>query len=273
MHTTIDVSALHIKYAQAFSCEVKEDLYTQKKTLPFLSIVSPEYGYYEISTNGCPPVIVNEGECFIVAAGVFHTIIHHIPKGCPAMHPKWIFLQICYLNYTDLTVHLNPPLVVRGSTAKDFINYIDTMLALEQEEKTIQIACKRLEIAIKVFGQLLGISPPLQDQYIHSIFSPAMKMIDDHLKQKLCLDMLAEACHLSKSTFCALFKNTFGISPFAYVLRKRLAVAASMLINADLKLSDIAQQTGFYDEYHLSRVFKQIYDVSPTEYKKIFYHY
>ena len=59
-----------------------------------------------------------------------------------------------------------------------------------------------------------------------------------------------------------------GLSFSKYQTNRKLEMVASQLrVEPDIKLSEIAATFAFYDEFHLSRAFKQKYGQSPTQYK------
>ena len=59
-----------------------------------------------------------------------------------------------------------------------------------------------------------------------------------------------------------------GLSFHAYQKERKLEMAASLLMtDPDLQLREIANALGFYDEFHLSKSFKQKYHISPREYR------
>ena len=62
--------------------------------------------------------------------------------------------------------------------------------------------------------------------------------------------------------------QTYGISPHDYLISHRISIAKDMLLNTELSISEIAEQTGFRDVFALSRVFRQKQKLSPSEYRR-----
>lgn len=96
----------------------------------------------------------------------------------------------------------------------------------------------------------------------------ALAYIDEHFRQQIGVDLVAEQAYLSKSYFCYLFKHLTGRTFLEYVQEKRLNHACRMLIETDSKISDIAVASGFTTVPHFNRVFKQKLATSPRHYRK-----
>ena len=79
---------------------------------------------------------------------------------------------------------------------------------------------------------------------------------------------LAEEANMATNSFARLFREQLGISVQQYILKKRLEKSLSLLHHSNLKIEAIAQECGFYDLHHFSRVFKKELGVSPSVYKK-----
>jgi transcriptional regulator GlxA family with amidase domain len=58
------------------------------------------------------------------------------------------------------------------------------------------------------------------------------------------------------------------LGPLEYAKLARLDRVANQLRRTPLSLKEIALSTGFYDAYHLSRSFKQVYGLSPKAFKE-----
>jgi AraC family transcriptional regulator len=92
--------------------------------------------------------------------------------------------------------------------------------------------------------------------------------IDNYLNRDLSLAALANSLNMSHSYFRRLFKQTTGISPYKYLLDRRLNKAAQMLTNTNLEVAEIADLIGFSSHRNFSRSFHQLFSISPSQYRQ-----
>lgn len=81
-------------------------------------------------------------------------------------------------------------------------------------------------------------------------------------------DEIAEACYISKSHMCRLFKDALGISVSDYVLTMRMRFAEKLLRNTEMSVIDISLECGFGSSQYFSRLFRKAHGCSPGEYRK-----
>lgn len=85
--------------------------------------------------------------------------------------------------------------------------------------------------------------------------------------ETLRLSDLAAAANTTPENLCRLFQRSLEVGPLEFVKLTKLDRAANYLRRSSLGLKEIAEATGFYDAFHLSRTFKQVYGLSPKEFK------
>lgn len=95
-----------------------------------------------------------------------------------------------------------------------------------------------------------------------------MRFIDDHLGEELSLEALAAQAHMSKSHFSSLFRELNGLSPWEYILGKRVARAAQLLADTDRTVLDIASACGFNSAANFNYAFRKLTHTSPSEYRR-----
>ena len=81
-------------------------------------------------------------------------------------------------------------------------------------------------------------------------------------------DELARFCGMSRNGFCRLFRRETGESPQDFCRRKRIELACELLHFSDGSIEEIAEQTGFADRYHFTRVFSRTLRTTPALFRK-----
>jgi AraC-like DNA-binding protein len=97
----------------------------------------------------------------------------------------------------------------------------------------------------------------------------ACRMLNSDLKIELSSHEVAQALDLGEQTFRKNFKQVLGLSPHQYRLQKRLEKAQNLLLEQAYKIVDVAEECGFCDPYHFSRLFKKHLGLTPGAFKKL----
>jgi AraC-like DNA-binding protein/ligand-binding sensor protein len=111
----------------------------------------------------------------------------------------------------------------------------------------------------QVFIQRENAEPP--------VIAKARAYIHEHQTEELSLGQVAKAANMSSYYFCKTFKKIVGINFTDYVARVRIEKSKNLLLNPNLRVSEIAFEVGFQSLTHFNRVFKKILGQSPTEYR------
>jgi AraC-like DNA-binding protein len=92
--------------------------------------------------------------------------------------------------------------------------------------------------------------------------------IDSHIAGPILVTELCALVQRSEAHFSRSFKRTFGESPHAFVVRRRLELAAQYMLSTDASLTDIALQCGFTDQAHLCKHFRQSTGETPAAWRR-----
>ncbi len=92
--------------------------------------------------------------------------------------------------------------------------------------------------------------------------------IDNHFKENLSLDQLAELAHVNKYYLAHAFRREFDTSPISYLISRRIRESRFLLAETDHSLSQIAQILGFSSLSYFSQSFRRLEGISPMEYRK-----
>jgi len=91
--------------------------------------------------------------------------------------------------------------------------------------------------------------------------------IESNLSSQLTLNELAGIVELSLHHFARMFKLTMGVTPYRYVLERRMERAKAMLRAAKASLVDVSLSVGFYSQSHFTSAFHRMVGATPTEFQ------
>ena len=94
------------------------------------------------------------------------------------------------------------------------------------------------------------------------------RYIDNHFKEDLTLDQLAQLAHLNKYYLAHTFRREFGVSPINYLISRRIEESRFLLRETDHTLTLISQMLGFSSLSYFSQCFRRVEGISPMEYRK-----
>jgi AraC-like DNA-binding protein len=92
--------------------------------------------------------------------------------------------------------------------------------------------------------------------------------IDTHITGPVLVADLCALVQRSEAHFSRSFRGTFGHPPHAFVIRRRVELAAKYMLKTDESLSDIAFGCGFVDQAHLCKHFRAITGETPAAWRR-----
>lgn len=120
---------------------------------------------------------------------------------------------------------------------------------------------------IELNGILRGVSRKNVPQ--SSAMESIIAYIDQNYTRDITLDQLCTAAGgLSEQYLCRLFKQTTGMRPMEYMLRRRISAARTYLEKTDMPISDVALRSGFHNTSYFYRNFRKFVGVSPLTYRQ-----
>ena len=95
-----------------------------------------------------------------------------------------------------------------------------------------------------------------------------LQYIHKNYPNQISLDDIAETVALSKSSVLGIFHKNIHTSPISYLVHYRLKRAAKLLVTTQDSVAAIARDTGFENVGYFCRKFKEVFQVTPGEYRK-----
>lgn len=97
----------------------------------------------------------------------------------------------------------------------------------------------------------------------------ALSYVREHYAEELMVTDVSEELKISEAYFCRLFKKETGYTFSQYLTNYRIHVAAGLLTNFPMKVSEAAALVGFSDSNYFSSQFKKLMGLSPSEYQEL----
>ncbi|GKX28343.1 AraC family transcriptional regulator [Vallitalea longa] len=96
----------------------------------------------------------------------------------------------------------------------------------------------------------------------------AIDYIEEHLSERLDLDMVASAVHYSKYYLHRTFTTSVGLTIHDYIQRRKLTEAAKLLVFSNKPIIEIALVAGYESQQAFTSIFKAMYKKSPNQYRR-----
>jgi AraC-like DNA-binding protein len=91
--------------------------------------------------------------------------------------------------------------------------------------------------------------------------------IEQHGPRLRSLEQVASECHVSNAYLCRLFRRYDNQSPYQHLLRLKMNRAAECLKQPGALVKQVAEESGYSDPFHFSRVFASIFGLSPNAFR------
>ena len=111
---------------------------------------------------------------------------------------------------------------------------------------------------------------PQEDKkrYMNPLSLQFMTHISRNLRLRSVYRDFCRSNGISDATMLRIFKQDTGMTPQQYLIECRITQAKNLLLNTALSLDEIAEQTGFSDRYHFSKMFRKYADAAPAAFRK-----
>lgn len=165
----------------------------------------------------------------------------------------------------DRTAHLLIEWGLNVDLAKLEEAYFHTRVLAPKEYESM---VKLLSIFAKHLGQLANQIMVHDEHAEPPMITRAKEFIKANQTEDISLGDVAKAVNTSTFYFCKMFKKATGLNFTDYLSRVRIEKAKNLLLNPNLRISEIAYEVGFQSLTHFNRVFRKLVGQSPTEYRQ-----
>ncbi len=110
-------------------------------------------------------------------------------------------------------------------------------------------------------------TPPQAHHPDEVMATAAMRLIEDNLAVSLTLAGIARALGTYGKRLSQAFRQHTGMTVFAYLSEARIARGRQLLVDTDMSVQQIAEQTGFSSAANFATAFREHVDATPTAYR------
>lgn len=224
-------------------------------------------------------VVVRKGEGLFINSSCLHMAEDKKQSGCVYIclnvSPYFVLSQELHSTYvTPYMQATNLPYVFIDANELWGKNIVDAMLTIKQ-----LLERKPQYFEIDITMQLTFIWKNLifngfHPEYVQAEIEKNQRMkqmlswIHRHYAEKIMLEDIARAGHLSRSECCRYFKRTLKTTPLNYVMDYRIQQSLGLLQQAESTVTEVAYQVGFNSTSYFIDKFKKSMNMTPLAYKK-----
>jgi AraC family transcriptional regulator, L-rhamnose operon transcriptional activator RhaR len=123
---------------------------------------------------------------------------------------------------------------------------------------------------LSLLARNLPATPGKKAPASHRAVASALKVIDDNPTEPWTLISLAAHVHIAPEYFVRLFRTAVGLPPMAYLNRRRLELATTLLRRDNLPIGEVGAMAGWLDANYFSRCFRDHFGMTPSRYRARF---
>jgi AraC-like DNA-binding protein len=240
------------------------DYAINRQTFPFYSIEYVAGGSGRLML-GTKSYTLKPGRLFAYGPGIPHHITGEVDDPFVKYFVDFVGTQAkCSLH----SCGLSPGSVLEVFPANspqqifDEIVQVGSIIRLESGD----LCAKLLEC---LFLRIKGARAPLEstETLAFTTYQKCRRHIEQHSLRLKSLNQIAEECNVNNSYLCRLFRRYDKQSPYQYLLRLKLNLAAERLQKHGGLVKQVAKEIGFTDEFHFSRLFTSVFKLSPKDFR------
>lgn len=222
---------------------------------PEMSVGYVERGTTDLRING-QEFVLAQGEAIFIDAGVSH-------RCQPRNLQDWAFTML-YIR-PEFYGQLRPEgaVLIKKLEVQECSRMLQLFHVLESREAVLfkeeELANTLMEL-LEAAGHSVRIEPTEGIERVRT-------HIEQHFQQDISLEMLADRFGMNKFSLIRAFKALYNTSPGAYQLQLRAALG-KQLLQAGESVIGAALESGFYDQAHFSKAFKEAYGNTPSQYRR-----
>lgn len=245
----------------------------------------PEVEFILIEKGTMELLVGSERYTVGAGTGIFinSQVIHRFEAAESVIIPNIVFSPVLlapqdsliYQNYIQPVLNAAECMIFSGDDPeqKEILDTLAAVFVMQgevsgREIKTVELLLKlwrllyeNADMTEKTFAPRMAVKAQAQLQIM-------LQYIHKNYPYPIMLEDIAETVALGKSSVLNLFQQNIHTSPIRYLVHYRLKRAAKLLITTQSGVSTIAHDTGFENVGYFCRKFKEVFQMTPGEYRK-----
>lgn len=144
----------------------------------------------------------------------------------------------------------------------------EAMLETKKDYKIAEITAEVLQILMELFRKYTVSEQRIYDYNGREMIEKGLLFIQEHFRENISIDMIANHVGYSKFHFCRKFKEVTGCTVNTYINMQRISYAKERFLNEKSVVGEVAEESGFQNAAYFSQIFRKYVKCSPGEYKK-----
>lgn len=271
---SVPLRELAVERCTAGQLDMAANDVVHSKTCPYTILAQATQGRYAIACGDGRRAELAEGEAFLTRANLPLHIVHHgDPRHRFRMRARWIHVHFTLFGALDVTSLLELPLRVTARQCAPFAEVIEALLKEDSvPDASLGTLARRQELAFRALHLLCELAPlrPDAPELLRQKdrLGPLLTFMQERLAEPLTVADLARRANLSTPRFHVFFRQLMGRSPMEHLKHLRLSEACRLLTTGNDPLRVVAEQTGFCNEFHLSREFRAMFGQPPGVWRR-----
>ena len=240
---------------------------------PGTAIIAPTGTLHEVSGLGEAgeiPVAVRRCEPAALGLATFGQNLEDSESGIVILCGT---VDVTYRYLSDFFDYLPVPIIIQASREDPISKAFDDIVK-EMASPGPGTAAVLSALFQRCFIELLRRQSANSDndiEWLSAIADPRLNKVIDEIFESpgepYTLDLLADKCLMSRTTFSEHFNKAFGRSPMDFIREVRLRGAARLLRQSQDPIKTVASKLGFASRSNFTHAFKELYGVAPADYR------
>lgn len=158
---------------------------------------------------------------------------------------------------------------VRLGSPTEVVDLFEMLIrnAMNESELSSQICASLVEtLLLKISEQTVDDNASTTRAW--ATYERIRRHIQDHHLRLLTVTEVARETGVAPAYLSRVFRRFHRVGPYRFLLRLKMSHAASILLNSDALIKEVAGDLGFADPFHFSRAFKSVHGVSPEQFAR-----